>query len=120
MPTAKKSARKSARKTAPTTARKANSAVGVPFAPGPDPRRGKGPAPGAPNAGRPPDEFKALCAELATGAATLAAVRAILESPLHPQFMHALKWATEHGYGRATQPIEQKTDARLTVRFIQE
>lgn len=35
------------------------------FQPGPDPRRGRGPAPGAPNAGRPPNEFAARCREIA-------------------------------------------------------
>ena len=31
-----------------------------PFAPGPDPRRGRGPKKGAPNAGRTPDDIRAL------------------------------------------------------------
>jgi len=48
---AKKSARKSARK----------SAVGRPFEPGHDPRRGRGPRPGAQNAGRPPSAVRAAC-----------------------------------------------------------
>lgn len=33
----------------------------VPFKTGDDPRRGRGPAPGAPNAGRPPDAVRAAC-----------------------------------------------------------
>jgi hypothetical protein len=33
----------------------------VPFKKGEDPRRGRGPRPGAPNAGRPPDAVRAAC-----------------------------------------------------------
>ena len=32
-----------------------------PFVPGPDPRRGRGPKPGAPNAGRPPSVIRERC-----------------------------------------------------------
>ena len=32
-----------------------------PFVPGPDPRRGRGPKPGAPNAGRPPAVIRERC-----------------------------------------------------------
>lgn len=76
------------------------------FKPGADPRRGNGPAKGAPNAGRPPDAFKELCRELATGEKTIAAVKAILKDETHAQFMAALKWASEHGYGKPAQPLE--------------
>lgn len=48
-----------------------------PFKPGPDPRRGKGPAKGAPNAGRPPDKFRAAMAEIAEDKDVLALVKAI-------------------------------------------
>ena len=34
---------------------------GGPFIPGPDPRRGRGPKPGAPNAGRPPSVIRERC-----------------------------------------------------------
>ena len=57
--------------------------------------------PGHPGAGgRPPDEFKALCRQLASDERTVAAVQAILDDHEHPHFMAALKWASEHGYGR--------------------
>lgn len=92
---AKKPAKKSARK----------SVTGKPFVEGADPRRGKGPAPGSPNAGRPKDEFKALCRDLASGDKTIDSVRAILDNPAHPQFVAALRYVTEHGYGKPEQPI---------------
>lgn len=66
--------------------------------------------------GRPPDEFKKLCQELASGAATLAAVRKILKNPDHPAFQGALRWATENGYGRAPQAVDM-TSGGQPVRF---
>lgn len=90
-----KAAKKSARK----------SATGRPFKKGGDARQGRGPKKGAPNAGRRPDDFKALCASLATREATLDAVTGILANPDHPQFMAALKWASENGYGRPAQAV---------------
>lgn len=60
-----------------------------------------GGVPGHPGAGgRPPDGFKALCRALASGERTVAEVQAILDDRDHPHFMAALKWASEHGYGR--------------------
>jgi hypothetical protein len=56
--------------------------------------------------GRPPDEFKALCRELASNAATMAKVRSILGDENHDLFLGALKWASEHGYGKPTQMID--------------
>lgn len=76
------------------------------FKPGNDPRRGKGPEKGAPNAGRPPDKFKELCRELATGEKTVAQIRLILKNKKDPQFMAALRWASEHGYGKPAQPVD--------------
>ncbi len=49
----KKSARKSGKR-----------APGKPFQPGPDPRRGRGPAKGASNAGRPPKAFTQFMTDL--------------------------------------------------------
>ena len=40
------------------------SAPGRPFARGTDPRRGRGPSKGAPNAGRPPNALRALSREV--------------------------------------------------------
>lgn len=101
----KRNAAKSAQKSAPP---------GVPFQQGNDRRRGKGPPKG--QGGRPPDEFKALCQELATRDLTVDAVKGILEDPSHGQFMAALKWATENGYGKPAQPIEGNPDKPLELR----
>ena len=70
--------------------------------------------------GRPPDEFKAMCRELVTRNETLAAVRKILRDPDHPAFVGALKWATEHGYGRPLQRLEADGKVNLTIRLVRE
>lgn len=82
----------------------AHKSVGRPFVKGGDPRQGRGPAKGAPNAGRPPDLFRELCRELACSAED--AARIALADSKHPAFIGALKWATEHGYGRPAQTIQ--------------
>lgn len=68
--------------------------------------RGRGPRPGAPNAGRPPDEFKAMCAGMASREATRRAVDRILGNENHPHFMAALRWATDRGYGKPDQTLD--------------
>jgi hypothetical protein len=40
-------------------------------------------------------------------------LRAILSDPSHPQFLKALEFATERGYGKEVQPMEG--DLKLTV-----
>jgi hypothetical protein len=79
----------------------------VPFKVGPDPRRGRGPAKGAPNAGRPPDEWRAALRALASRDDVLQHLDAVLRAgPGHPWFSKALDYATEHGYGKAKQAHE--------------
>ena len=79
-------------------------------------KRGRGPAPGSPNAGRPPDEWKAKLRELASRENVLAHIQTVLDSgPEHPFFAKALEYVTEHGYGKATQHIEQSGASTLEV-----
>ena len=97
-------ARKSAKKSASSPRR----GRGRPFVSG-DPRAGRGPAPGAPNAGRPPDEFKRIMqgivsrdeavrrlAQLASGEKTVS----------DEIFLKAFKESADRGYGKAVQPLE--------------
>lgn len=104
--------KKSARKSAP----------GRPFRKGSDPRQGRGPKKGAPNAGRPRDDFKELCRQLASREKTVEQVAKILADPDHPQFMRALAWATENGYGKAEQSVELNgtLSVPLTIRVVRE
>lgn len=80
------------------------------------PGAGSGCKPG--HGGRPKSEFKKLCQELASGEKTQENVRAILEDRDHPQFMAALRWASENGYGRPEQPISGNLN--LNVRRADE
>ncbi len=81
------------------------------FKPGPDPRRGRGPKKGAPNAGRPRNEFKQEMRALASDEAVLTRLRQLLWQCTDPTtFIRALAFTTEHGYGKATQPIAAVRD----------
>jgi len=67
---------------------------------------GRGPAPGAPNAGRPRDEWKAWLRTLVDGADTRLSIAAILADPTHPAFPRVLSWADERAYGKEAQALE--------------
>lgn len=56
--------------------------------------------------GRKPDAFRELCRQLASGETTIQQVEAILQDRNHPAFLGAVKWATEHGYGKPTEHVE--------------
>lgn len=88
------------------------------FQKGHDPRRNVT----TPGPGRPPDEFKQLCQRLASRNRTVNVVAKILSDEEHPMFMAALKWATEHGYGKAMQPIEHSgaEGGAITVRVVRD
>jgi hypothetical protein len=69
------------------------------------PDQGRGPAKGAPNAGRPPDLWRAKLREMASRDEVMQHVESVLfEGPGHPFFSKALDYATEHGFGKASQP----------------
>lgn len=63
--------------------------------------------------GRPKDEWKAMLREMASSDQTLAGIRSILQDPTHPQYLKALEFAAERGYGKEAQTVEG--DMRLTV-----
>ena len=74
---------------------------GKPFAKGADARRSTR------STGRPPDEWKRELAQLVTREKTLTHVREVLDAgPDHPQFFRALSYATDHGIGRPTHPLD--------------
>jgi hypothetical protein len=56
--------------------------------------------------GRPHDEFKAALAALADETVQRGYVTRILRNHNHPQFMSALRWATDRGYGPVAQTHE--------------
>jgi hypothetical protein len=69
--------------------------------------------------GRHPDEFKAALAQLASETVRRGYVTKILNNHNHPQFMSALKWATDRGYGPVTQTheISGKDGAPIAFTF---
>lgn len=85
-----------------------------------DPRRGRGPKKGAPNAGRPPKQYVEWCKTVLSNKQTEAAVRKILRNAGHQQFSQLYGRIAERAYGRAGQadvtfPINPKdlTDEQL-------
>jgi hypothetical protein len=79
-------------------------------------KRGRGPAKGAPNAGRPPDEWKAKLRAIASREDVLQHIESVLTAgPDHPFFARALEYVTEYGYGKATQHIEQNGATTLEI-----
>lgn len=66
----------------------------------------KGPRPGAPNAGRPRDEWKAWLRSLVDSDATRSAIAQVLSDPDHPAFGRVLQWADERGWGKEAQQVE--------------
>ena len=72
-----------------------------------DPRNGRGPAKGAPNAGRPPDWFRAQMGELATRDETVAFLRDCLDDPENRDTaLKALGLVLDRWIGKPTQRQE--------------
>lgn len=69
-------------------------------------RHGSAPGTNRGGTGRPPDEFRAACAKLADDTLRRGYVEGILKDPSHPQFMRALEWAADRGYGKTPQAVE--------------
>ncbi len=99
--------------TDPKSGRKSGNATA--FKPGADPRRGKGPAKAAPNAGRPPDAFKAELAAMGSRQELLETVARVLNDPTHPAWpkMVALVW--DRGYGKPAQSVDVTSDGQAVV-----
>ena len=99
-----------AAKKPPKAARKP---VGRPFVKG-DPRINRT----IPGPGRPPEAFQEMCRSLACSAEAAAAIA--LQDSTHPAFIGALKWATEHGYGKPKETHEHtgKDGAPIQVMII--
>lgn len=76
--------------------------------------QGRGPKPGAINAGRPRDEWKAWLRSLVDSATTRDAIAAILSDPTHPAFPRVLTWADERAWGKEAQSI----DGGLTLTVV--
>lgn len=67
---------------------------------------GRGPKKGAPNAGRPRDEWKAWLRSIVDAEETREGIAAILSDHSHPAYAKVLQWAAERGYGKESDHIE--------------
>lgn len=88
------------------------AASGKPFAKGKDARRNVT----KPGSGRPPDEFKQRMRDLASSQAVYEHLDTVIQDPNHLQWLGALKYATEHGYGKAREHLE--LSGKLTLESI--
>lgn len=73
-----------------------------------------------PGAGRPKEEFRRILQSLASKEETVRALEQLLMAPDHPAFLGALKYATEHGYGKPAQEVEHSGNVGLTVAYQRE
>lgn len=81
------------------------------------PGAGGGPQPGS---GRPPDQWKAALRALADRQEVLDHIQRSLDAgPEHPFFPRALDYVTDHGYGKATQPVAHSGSVTLESLLAQ-
>lgn len=94
------------------------SARGVPFSKGGDPRQGRGPKKGAPNAGRPSNWLRERCDEWLHAPECKAQVRAILGDKDHPAFATMWKAVADRAHGKATERIEAEISEKKKERQL--
>jgi len=80
-----------------------------PFTGSDDPRNGRGPKKGAPNAGRPTNAYRALCREAAEAGLRSLRSHGVMDDPTHPAFIPMLKLAITYAYGRPASAPEEPT-----------
>lgn len=88
---------------------------GKPFTGKDDPRNGKGPAPGSPNAGRPTLELAAMCREIGLQHVIPRIVAYLASTANHNPDSQGFRWAADtlldRGWGRALQQVTLGNDA---------
>lgn len=105
--TAKKSVTKSAEKSA-TVKR------GKPFVAN-DPRAGRGPKKGAPNAGRPTLEFTAWCKAMLDAPDKRQQVDEVLADKGHPAFATMFRTIADRAHGKAKEYVEHSADESFSA-----
>ena len=81
---------------------------------------GNGPAKGAPNAGRPPDEWRERLRAMASRDEVLDHVETVLlAGPSDPFFDRALQYVTDHGYGKPKQEMAHSGTITLEALLAQ-
>lgn len=74
-----------------------------------------------PGPGRLPAAFQEFCQEIAcSGAEAARRVMSLPNAEDHPAYLGALKWATEHGYGKPKETVDLKMSGAVKVEFSRE
>src|SRR4051812_6038735 len=87
------------------------------FQPGPDSRRGNGPEKGAPNAGRPPNEFKQWCKGLLDDPKCRTQVEEILNDKKHPAFPTMFRIIADRAHGKPPESVDF-TSGGEAVKYV--
>ena len=101
-----------------STEKSTGGVTGKGFVPGDDPRRGRGPKPGAPNAGRPPNEWKEACMAMGSRKEILERAEEILGDTSHPSWLAVWKFVVEQGYGSAQRRVEVTGDSPVNFAVV--
>ena len=89
------------------------SARGRPFAPGDDPRRGRGPRKGAANAGAPRKEFADECRDLQRDVILAKAAKTLRDPKLGPgddAWEWAAQWVSRYGHSDAARRVSLRLE----------
>lgn len=105
------------KKTAPKTARSPITGAEIPLGNHPGNTGGK-----KGRSGRKPDAWRLELQAMVSSDAVLDKLETVLKDPNHPAYVGALKYASDHGFGRAKESVEVtgKNGAPLTIRFVRE
>lgn len=76
------------------------------------PGKGRGPAKGAPNAGRPPNEWNAVIEKLGDRWLVALEASSVVDDAEHPLFEKVGKWLVEQVRGRAKQQVDVTSDGK--------
>lgn len=86
-----------------------------PFTKGADPRRGSGKKG---RSGRKPDAWRAELQAMVSSDAVLDKLEMVLRDPNHPAYVGALKYASDHGFGRAKETVEHTGEIKHGVVIL--
>lgn len=98
--------------------RKSGKKTDTKFKPGPDARRGRGPAKGAPNAGRPPNEWNAVIERLGDRWLVALEASAVVDDAEHPLFEKVGKWLVEQVRGKAKQQMDVTSNGESLTEIL--
>lgn len=78
---------------------------------------GRGPAKGAPNAGRPPAEYIEWLRGVLESPACKKAIETVLKDPDHPAFAKLQQSCSDRAYGKPLQEVQASGDVNIRVVY---